>query len=352
MALVNSSLYRTQKRNNSLPFFAGFMSPVNELKPGAFGGNIDVVNKFRWSNSVSDRTEVPSITLKEYELAYGTWFANLVRIAEGISDFAQAGTLDPYLPLYNVNDADTGTGFVYRLPYLLGDGGKIRNIENTWSEFRGGIDNMFDKSGDGGVLNSIGQVAGWAMGGISPGVGFEDIYEFKNTNLESITVTFPLYNTVNLQEAKLNFDFVNLITFQNLKTRTSFLTYVPPKIYTVSTANCLGGLYWPVAVISNISIESIGTTRELREFGGTPLLIPEAYKVSLTIRQLLANSSNIFEGAIGGKKVNVFSDVGAINDALNIAGNRLGLNQTVTPNAGGGTTTNSNLTISLPRTGL
>jgi hypothetical protein len=281
-------------------------------------------------------------------LSYGTWFANIVRVAQGISNFAEAGSLDPYVPLYSVTDADNGTGFVYRLPYLLGDGGKIRNIENTWSEFRGGIDNMFDKSGDGGFLNSAGQVAGWALGGISPGVGFEDIYEFKNTNLESITVTFPLYNTITLQEAKLNFDFVNLITFQNLKTRTSFLTYFPPKIYTVSTANCLGGLYWPVAVISNISIESIGTTRELREFGGTPLLIPEAYKVSLTIRQLLPNSSNIFEGAIGGKKVNVFADTAPINEALGIAGGALGLNRTVAPNAGGGSTTNSRLTLSGP----
>jgi hypothetical protein len=332
MALVTSSLYTVTPRTDKLPFFANFLSNVNQLKPGAFGGNIDVVNKFRWSNSVSDRTEVPSITLKEYELAYGTWFANLVRVAQGISDFATAGTLDPYVPLYSVTDADNGTGFYYRLPYLLGDGAKIRNIENTWSEFRGGIDNMFDKSGDGGFLNSVGQLAGWALGGTAPGVGFEDIYEFKNTNLESITVTFPLYNTVSLQEAKLNFDFVNLITFQNLKTRTSVLTFVPPKIYTVSTANCLGGLYWPVAVISNVSIESIGTTRELREFGSTPLLIPEAYKVSLTIRQLLPNSSNIFEGAIGGKKVNVFADSEPIANAFNLEQNVDGTIRSPIPN--------------------
>lgn len=322
MAIASSKLYTVKKRNNQLPFFANYMTAVNELKPGSFGGNIDVVNKFRWSNSVSDKTEVPSITLTEYELAFGTWFTNLVRVAQGISNAVQKGTLDPYIPLYNVADTG-GTGFKYRLPYLLGDGGKIRDIKNQWSEFSGGINNMFDtgKDGDGGFFNKIGQGVGFAIGAISPGVGFEQLYEYKNTALETITVTFPLYNTISLEDAKLNFDFVNLITFQNLKSRTSFLTFVPPKIYTVQTSNCLGGLYWPVAIISNIAVESIGTTRELREFGGTPLLIPEAYKVSLSIMQLVPNSSNIFEGAIGGQKVNVFSDTDVIADALNIFGN-------------------------------
>lgn len=319
MAIVNSKLYNVADRKNQLPYFANFMTPVKELKPGSFGGNIDVVNKFRWSNSVSDKTEVPSITLTEYELAYGTWFTNLVRVAQGISNAVQSGSVDPYIPLYNVADTG-GTGFKYRLPYLLGDGGKIRDIKNQWSEFSGGINNMFDtgKEGDGGFLNTIGQGLGFAIGAVSPGVGFEQLYEYKNTALETITVTFPLYNTTSLEDAKLNFDFVNLITFQNLKSRTSFLTFVPPKIYTVQTSNCLGGLYWPVSIISNIAVESIGTTRELREFGGTPLLIPEAYKISLSIMQLLPNSSNIFEGAIGGQKVNVFSDTDVIADAIDI----------------------------------
>lgn len=321
MAIINSKLYSVVNRKDLLPHFANFLTPVKQLKPGSFGGNIDVVNKFRWSNSVSDKTEVPSITMTEYELAYGTWFTNLVRVAQGISNAYQRGTLDPYIPLYNVADTG-GTGFVYRLPYLLGDGGKIRDIKNRWSEFSGGINNMFDtgKDGDGGALNLLGQGLGFVIGAISPGVGFEQLYEFKNTALETITVTFPLYNTTSLEDAKLNFDFVNLITFQNLKTRTSFLTYNPPKIYKVQTSNCLGGLYWPVAIISNIAVESIGTTRELREFGGTPLLIPEAYKISLSIMQLVPTSSNIFEGAIGGEKVNVFSDTDVLADAFNLAG--------------------------------
>ena len=352
MGIVTSKLYTANRRTvTNVPYFATLMSPVMQLKPGAFGGNIDIVNKFRWSNSVSDKSEVPSITLTEYELSYGTWFTNLVRVAQGITNAIDKGSLDPYIPLYNVADKG-GTGFVYRLPYLLGDGGKIRDIKNQWGEFSGGINNMFDtgKDGDGGLLNTIGQGVGFAIGAVSPGVGFEQLYEFKNTALETITVTFPLYNTISLEDAKLNFDFVNLITFQNLKTRTTFLTYNPPKIYKVQTSNCLGGLYWPVSIISNIAVESIGTTRELMEFGGPPLLIPEAYKVSLSIMQLVPNSSNIFEGAIGGQKVNLMSSTNVLNEAIDLAKNKvnsLGVNRTSTPLPNGDRLA-SNITLSKP----
>jgi hypothetical protein len=57
-------------------------------------------------------------------------------------------------------------------------------------------------------------------------------------------------------------------------------------------------------------VESIGTTREISDFGST-ILMPEAFKISLTIKQLVPNSSNIFEGAIGGNRVNVLSDINA-----------------------------------------
>jgi hypothetical protein len=54
-----------------------------------------------------------------------------------------------------------------------------------------------------------------------------------------------------------------------------------------------------------LDIESIGTTRELSEYGDTTILTPEAYKVSITLKQLVATSSNIFAGALGEGSVNV-----------------------------------------------
>jgi hypothetical protein len=296
--ISKSTLYKEVSRPFpiSLPFLS--FKSTTKLEPVG-SGLIDVVNSFKWKNYGS-ASEVPSILLDEYELSFGTWAANLARL---MKIYNESGNLDPYLPLYSVDNKNTNR-FKYHIPYLLGDGAKIRTIQNEWGKFEGGIDKMF-KSTRGGKLDTLGQVAGFVASGLTPGIGFEEIYEYKNTSLEEITVTFPLYNTGSVTDAYKNYNFVTLLTFQNLKTRTSFLTYIPPRIYTVSTNNCLGGLYWPVAVISRLSIESIGTTRELNEFGGRPILMPEAFKISITLKQIVSNSSNIFEGAVGGTKVDV-----------------------------------------------
>ena len=325
--ISKSSLYKIVDRRFPVPGFADLFQTTKKMEPVGTG-LIDVVNTFKWKNYGS-ASEVPSILLDEYELSYGTWAANLARLLQTYSDFRNNNnTLDPYIALYNVDSKDDNR-FKYNLPYLLGDNAKIRTIQNDWGKFEGGIDKMFKGSKGGGFFESVGQIAGTVAAGLTPGIGFEEIYEYKNTSLEEITLTFPLYNTGSISDAYKNYSFVSLFTFQNLKTRTSFLTYIPPKIYKVSTDNCLGGLYWPVAVVSRLSIESIGTTRELNEFGGKPILMPEAFKVSISLKQLLPNSSNIFAGAIGGRKVDVFT--AGIDNANNAIGNTLNLVQQFFP---------------------
>lgn len=313
--ISKSTLYKVVDRPFPVPLFSSAFQSTKKLEPVG-SGLIDVVNTFKWKNYGS-ASEVPSILLDEYELSYGTWASNLARLLQTYSDYKKNGNLDPYISLYNVDSKGTNR-FKYNLPYLLGDNAKIRTIQNDWGKFEGGIDKMFKGGKGGGFFDTLGQVAGFVAGGLTPGIGFEEIYEYKNTSLEEITVTFPLYNTGTTSDAYKNYSLINLLTFQNLKTRTSFLTFIPPKIYTVSTNNCLGGLYWPVAVMSRLSIESIGTTRELDEFGGRPILMPEAFKVNISLKQLLPNSSNIFAGAIGGSKVDVFTTT---TDAIDTGSN-------------------------------
>jgi len=68
----------------------------------------------------------------------------------------------------------------------------------------------------------------------------------------------------------------------------------------------------PLAYVSDLKIDSIGTTRRTDEIiTGTYLLIPEAYMVSITIRELIPVSSNIFQGAMGAAdKIEVTSTAG------------------------------------------
>lgn len=275
------------------------LSPAPKAVPSG-SGVIDVVNNFRWKNSGST-DEVPSLYLVEYELAFGSWAQNIARLfAEGAKLFENE-SIDPYAVMYYADK----TGFTYNLPLLLGNSGQIRNITNTWNAYDG-ITGLIPKSNNpSGTAATIGQIVGSVIGGINSGVGTEDVYKYGQTACETITVSFPLYNTVSLKEAYQNYQFVSLFSIQNVKTRTSYLTFVPPCIYTVSTLNCNGGISWPVAIVENLTIESIGTTRALNEFSSNRILIPEAYKVNIKLKQLIPTSANTLMGTIGQGAVSV-----------------------------------------------
>jgi hypothetical protein len=62
------------------------------------------------------------------------------------------------------------------------------------------------------------------------------------------------------------------------------------------------------AYISNLKIDSIGTTRRMTDFstfGPTEIIIPEAYKITITFTDLVSPSANIFAGTLGGSKIEV-----------------------------------------------
>ena len=279
-------------------------SPYAKLWPKN-GGAVDVVNTMAWKNG-GDTDEVPSIFVSESELQYGTWATNLAQILTQGENAISNKAIDSYVQLY----ASKPTGFSYYFPWLLGNGSSIRNVSNQWDKADtigsalGGIGGG-SKAGTSGKL--IGAAAGAAAGSITPGAGSEQTYKFSSTAEQEITIEFPLYNTLSLELAFKHFSFVNLFTFQNLKTRTTFMTFIPPKIYTVD-AYAIGGLYMAAAYVSNLKIDSIGTTRTMSEFssfGANQALIPEAYKVSITFKDLISPSTNIFSGAIGGNRVQV-----------------------------------------------
>lgn len=277
---------------------------VDYLKPRG-SGLVDILNNHMWSNA-GNVSEVPYIMATEYELQYGAWTQNIANAFTLAANIGNLKNTDPYLTLYAANQ----TGFSYAFPWLItSENSKIRSTSNNWTKAAGLTDLMQagkseenTKSGLGGAL-----LAG-ALGLVSPGVGIEDTYQYADTSLQEITIKFPLYNTIDTQTAFDNYCFVTLFNFQNLKNRTSFITYIPPKIYSLD-AWAYGGIYWPAAYVSTFSIDSIGTTRYLTDYAGyingNALLVPEAYRVNITFKQLLADSANIFSGTMGGTKVQV-----------------------------------------------
>jgi len=266
------------------------------------GGYIDVKNNFQWKNKITaDVAEVPSLLLTEFFLPKGKWLQNLSRIFNSLSN--ATGETDPYGMMYE----GIPTGFTYNLPYIIKPNSTITgNITNNWQEV-----NAFSPIE--WINTQIETVEKYAEL-TTTGFGYEKISNFSGTNKRRITVTFPLYNTVSLEKTKDNFWFVFLFGLQNLKIRTTYLTYIPPKIYTVESATETGSIYMPVAQVQSYSVTSIGSTRAVDinvgyEDTAKYALVPEAYKVSITLEELVSNSANIMLGSVSSKdKVSIIQN--------------------------------------------
>jgi hypothetical protein len=305
MQMGNNPYFNPAPAQSNVPLLGGISKSYTKLIPK--GGEksttvVNIVDYHSWKISGST-DEVPVLWATELELDAGVWYQNLANIYNVVSDVKNQIDVDPYLAIY----AASKTGFYYKFPWLLNDGSNIRTTSNTWGNMEGISDLLKGIGGkmDGSLTKTIGAIAGGTVRTLSPGVGFEEIKEYKTTEPQSLTVTFPLYNTISIDKAYANFSFVQLFTFQNLKTRTSFMTFIPPKLYTLDSGS-LGGTYIPISYVSNFKVDSIGTTRRISyEKKGNEILIPEAYKISITFQEILPQSSNIYAGAMGGKKVEV-----------------------------------------------
>lgn len=327
----NSELFRAEDDTKQLNNTAIPLTKRKKLVPN--GGPINVWGGFDWKNRGYSVQEVPVLILQEHTLSMGGLAASLVNIFNQIGvtgkDFFSSPSYktavdalsDPYASMYVIDDSGSTSSFVYYLPWLLSNGSTIRDIRNNWQDANGNSAKSPSNSTDPSLFEKgLGVVAGLVGGAVSPGWGMEPIYSYQATDRYALTVKFPLYNTFDTESTRRNYDFVNLITYQNLKNRTSLVTYVPPSVYTVSS-EAYGGLYMPLAFVENLKIESIGTTRRLDGIiQGQNLLIPEAYSVSITLRELLPQSSNIFAGAMGGKKIEVTSTLSQLEQNMRIFG--------------------------------
>jgi hypothetical protein len=281
-------------------------------------GNVDVTNGMVWSLG-GDTSEVPSLVLTEYKLLYGRRLQSILNIVTNTAAVFDNNTPDPYASLYPVET----TGFRYVLPYLVPSGGSLRGqVLNTWQDESG--DKASDSWAEGTFKSLFPKLFDLAKTGLSVGSEFiandlntETAKRYSGTASRTIRVSFPLYNTLDWSTNLAHFSFVNLFTFQNTKTRTSWLTTMFPKLYKIE-CSAMGGPYMPIAYVSDLNIQSIGTTRHIQS-GEGKYLMPEAYKVNISFTEMVTQSSNIVEGEIGGSKVQVMYN-GATGDKVTAAG--------------------------------
>jgi hypothetical protein len=306
----------TYSQSVALPQDLGEISVLNRTRLVSNGDLINVRDNFVWKNGGEkvSTDEVPSIILEEKTLSMTGVAATIANIYNTVADRLDrltnqnqsfVSTLnEPYAKLYVIEE--NSKAFKYKLPWLLNSGSNLRTISNVWSDYKGNTTSSGATKPPSKFDQILGFAAGAAAGALTPGMEIDPIFTYTTTDRMTITIRFPLFNTYSVDQTIKNFYFVTLLSYQNLKNRTSLATFVPPSVYTVSTEG-FGGIYMPIAIIRELKINNIGTVRQIKDdiIEGQTILIPEAYDINITLQELLPQSTNIFEGAVGGVKVDV-----------------------------------------------
>lgn len=244
---------------------------------------------------------------------------------------------DPYSNLY----AGIASKIEYILPYISVD--NMIGIDAAWRE--PGKDSpitrliesskeQIKKSGPGGSA-AIGTVdfittalEAAALAG-EPGAAREKIKGYTPPeNGDSVEISFYLFNTIDSKLTKMNWELLYVLTYQNLPNRRGINLLDPPCIYEVEIP---GYKRFPVANIEKLKVSNEGTTRyvdlDTGNVGtggegtkGNVKLVPEAYKVTLTVRSLLTPTQNLFGWSDGQNTVKVFNATqnSSLKENLNI----------------------------------
>ena len=305
-------------------------NPARPAKPkggGASAGLVDVTGNYYWVlNEPAARQDVPSIVLTEYQITGGQlqqaanyWIKNLTLNA--LSDIVNAifenpdnnPETNPYQGLYRAEK----TNFTYYFPYFEH---LRRKLGNEWSEDDGSIEKAADQignivthSGGGKLINKIRNVttittvARGLVGSVVPNMGAESPEIWSKTSKQTVTVQFDLLNTISFEETIRNFELVNLLSYQNTYYRKNIMLSYPPVIYEYIIP---GVKHCPAAVIADLQIDDIGHKRVLLDNGQTGKgqkyvgkTFPDAFRISIALRDLVAESRNILNGLFTGDLV-------------------------------------------------
>ena len=216
-------------------------------------------------------------------------------------------TLLPYEGLYLTED----TNFIYRLP-LFAD--RLRDVTNRFSttpEVAAGSSGSIKGSTE-QLSNTLRDVAYQVSSNVNfnaPGVYLEkpQFYNF-GADGKTTVIRFPLINTgwSNYNDVLRNWQLLYMLVYQNLPNRRSRDLIDPPVIYEMTSP---GVRYHPYAYIESMRVDFLGSTRQMRiqvPYAGAGLIdiesaIPEGYDVTITLRELTAETQNFMYAMLNDK---------------------------------------------------
>lgn len=301
------------------------------------GGAFNILGEYRWTLSKhQNRKDVPYIWLKEFnanETAiqkqinyYAQLFPEKALAAAGVASSSEP--LDVYDEIFPHTDRDGCYDYV--LPYFAKN-----NLELTtpnWTQIEpaaeaiGSFAESMSKTwlkestakfveGANAVLGGVNTAANITAAAQYPIVGALDRPRiFSQHGERTITVSFPLFNTVDPNEWKSNQKFVHTLMNHNLMYKTSYVTGIPPVFYDVLIP---GQYYCWASCVTNLNVENLGNTRVIDK-----TIVPDAYQVTITLTEMVLPSKNQFDARFTGDKSS-----GKVNVSLRGVANETVLNK-------------------------
>jgi len=229
----------------------------------------------------------------------------------------QSPFLAPYRNLYITEP----TGWVYTLPYFDNNQSTSQNAFSDSGAGIAGIGKLAETGVD--LLREF--AAGASQLGSPTQYTFIEktkFYDYPDDG-EDIEVEFPLINTgaATYDDVVRNWQFLYLLVYQNRPGKTGFNTVDQPVIYEV---NVPGTKFFPYCYISSLNVEFVGSRRELAisipsvnsvvGTSGTSIqnnsstksinaIIPDAYRVRITLKSMTANTRNFMAHMVSSQNV-------------------------------------------------
>lgn len=246
--------------------------------------------------------------------------------------------LSSYSGLYST----TPTGWVYDFPFIRSTEGVYgKRVGQRWEEAGGSAGDALRQIGNtaaafmgdsraGSLAKGIGAAGGVFDAGqealkyIFAGAGAETAksYQYGQSDQYNVNINFYLFNNISPEETKRNWSLVYLLSYQNLPNRLNRLVFTPPVIY---EAQVPGVFYSMYSYISELQVDYLGSrisetmkvkvanfdssipknisNIDMDQYGEgvydteITAIIPEIYKVSLTLTSLLPESQNLIHEA-------------------------------------------------------
>jgi len=271
--------------------------------------NYNVVSDYTWtlSNRLNKNTsgalnEVPYIFLTEHAVNESTITNQIAYYGSGTLGIGQDNT-DPTLRPYDFLFPRNPTGNTYRFPYFSDVNFQI---DTTWESldsaeegangvqsFAGALIGDKKANAIGDTVKKIAKVGAFAVAATNSKVGVMDRPKlFSQHEFRTLNVKFPLFNTKDPDDWKKNRALCWVLINQNLFIKQSIMTGVPPVYY---EAVIPGQHYSYAAYANNITINNRGNMHLLQDDKGNNVVVPDAYEVNITLKDMVMPSRNLFQ---------------------------------------------------------